>query len=149
MKRFHVVVILIVILAAAYFVYRSFSNGHNPSVSPQVSFTKTYTVADFKKAAHQAGVYQLVGFVVKKYDCPDCPDGAQCKPCMKDNIVISDSAKLIDDYNLSDNELILFTIKPNSFDLKTKYSFIVRVTDQNTTGESINDLELVSYQLTK
>ena len=53
---------------------------------------KVLTVAEFAAQHPTQGLYALTAFVVADvYLCPPCPKGAQCKPCIGDNIQISDT----------------------------------------------------------
>ena len=56
----------------------------------------------------QKGIYNLVGYISKIYEC-HCPPPAQCKPCMGDNFVLSFSQKKIQGYNeLTNEDLIVY-----------------------------------------
>lgn len=70
-----------------------------------------------------------------------------CKPCMRDNIVISMNEKIFESYLLTEDELIVFTENPERFKLGKKYKFIIKILDYKSTGEPINDIELVEYDL--
>lgn len=112
----------------------------------QTSGYKFQPISEFKKNGFTSGTYETEGYVVKRYTCPICPQGAQCKPCMKNNIVISEENQTLETYSLSDKNLIIFTNNPNQFTLNRKYTFIIKVLDYKSTGDSINDVELVSFE---
>jgi len=119
-------------------------------VSASVPSAKLYSLHDFKRANFKKGAYYLQGYVVKVYTCPVCPNGAQCKPCMGDNIVISEYNRILSDYTyLGKSEVIIFVNNPRVFKLGRKYKFLVNVSDSKSTLEEINDLELVSYSVLK
>jgi hypothetical protein len=101
------------------------------------------TVAQFKLGDTQQA--SVDAFVVKVYTCPPCPAGAMCKPCMGDNIVISDDQKQMGTYTLTDNDIIVFTDKTKDFTTGKKYTFTIRLTDSKSTMDTINDVELVDY----
>jgi len=84
--------------------------------------------------------------VVKIYTCPPCPEGAMCKPCMRNNILISENANLQESYMLAKKDMILFTDKAKDFRLGEKYRFSIKVMDYSTTGDSINDVELIGWE---
>ena len=112
----------------------------------QTSGYKFQPISDFKKNNFTPGIYKTEGYIVKKYTCPICPQGAQCKPCMKNNIIISEENKTSETYSLTDKDLIIFTNNPNQFTLNKKYTFTIKVLDYKSTGDSINDVELVSFE---
>lgn len=92
------------------------------------------------------GNYSTEGFVVKKYTCPPCPQDMLCKPCMRDNIVISENDDLVQGYDLTENELIIFTNEVNQFQLGKKYTFYIQITGLRSTSEPVNDVELLGYK---
>ncbi len=92
-----------------------------------------------------AGIYSTEGFVVKTYTCPACPEGAVCKPCMGDNIVISENNKMLKGFDLTAKELILFFNDVKQLEAGKKYKFLIKVTDKHTTNEEVSDIELVDY----
>lgn len=112
---------------------------------PESSNFSFYAIHDFKQKDLAPGTYDTEGYVVKRYECPPCPKGALCKPCMRDNIVISEKNELLDTYSLSNTEIIIFASNPKQFELGKKYRFSVKILDYNTTGEPINDIELIGY----
>ncbi|MFO0744464.1 MAG: hypothetical protein U1F43_02175 [Myxococcota bacterium] len=48
------------------------------------------------------------GVVVRRYACPPCPPGAECKPCLPDHFVLSERADLPRDAALGDSEVVIF-----------------------------------------
>lgn len=112
---------------------------------PESSNFSFFSIHDFKQKNLAQGAYDTEGYVVKKYECPPCPKGALCKPCMRDNIVISENNKILETYSLSNTEMIIFVDEPKQFDLGKKYKFSVRLLEYKSTGEPINDIELMGY----
>lgn len=106
-----------------------------------------YPIREIKQRKPASGTYATEGFVVKIYACPPCPPPNRCKPCMQDNIVVSETNRLLESYTLTDKELVLFVADPKIFELGKKYRFSFRVLDQKTTGEPLNDLRLIQYAL--
>lgn len=106
-----------------------------------------YPIHELKQNNFTSGNFTVEGYVVKIYICPPCPQDAACKPCMRDNIVVSESDNLLDTYTLTEKELIVFTNNTKQFELGAKYRFSVFISDHKSTGESINDVELVGYDL--
>src|SRR3989338_541332 len=143
-----VVILIIIAVGVLYFLYKqqpSQVNIQNNTTYPQISNFTFYPIHEIKLNKFNSGTYNTEGYVVKIYTCPPCTKGAQCKLCMRDNIVISENNKLLETYSLSDKEIILFADKPNQFDLGKKYKFSIKILDYKSTGESINDIEVVGY----
>ena len=142
-------VILIIIAGGVfYFLYKqqpSQVNIQNNTTYPQTSNFAFYPIHEIKSNKFNSGTYNTEGYVVKIYTCPPCPKGAQCKMCMRDNIVISENNKLLEAYSLSDKEMILFANSPKQFELGKKYKFSINILDYKSTGEQINDVEIVGY----
>lgn len=122
-------------------------NIQNNTTYPQTSNFVFYPIHEIKLNKFDSGTYNTEGYVVKIYTCPPCPKGAQCKPCMKDNIVISENNKLLETYSLSDKEMILFVNSPKQFELGEKYIFSMKILNYKSTGEPINDVEVIGYNL--
>ena len=74
-------------------------------------------IHELKEFNYTSGNYNVEGYVVKIYTCPPCPRGAMCKPCMRDNIVVSEKNELLDVYYLSASEIIIFCENPKQFQL--------------------------------
>lgn len=118
--------------------------GETKKTYPQASVSKRYKISELKGNGLKAGdVFNVNGYIAKVYNCPPCKNGASCKPCMGDNIVISEENKLLQTYTLSDKELIIFVDKPNQFKFATNYSFTLKKTDDTSDGK----YELVGYSL--
>ncbi len=91
-------------------------------------------------------VHRLRGYVVKRYTCPPCPKGAMCKPCMGDNIVLSDDPKLHTIYDLDDRDVIVFTKAPMNFQLSEQVTLQVRALARQSSNKGIADLELLQRE---
>ena len=105
------------------------------------------TIHELKEAEANSGNLNVEGYVVKTYSCPPCPKGALCKTCMGDNIVISENSNMLETYNLTTNELIIFVENSKQFEIGKKYTFSIEILDYKTTGEPVNDIKLVGYNL--
>src|SRR2546425_12981928 len=102
------------------------------------------TFEDLKKNDGIEGQFRIEGYVLDIYKCPPCPPRAICKPCIPDNLVITDAA---DPKDLSKiNRLRIFTDKPEQFELKKKYSFAVNLKNKVPAGHAITDVFLVSFE---
>ncbi len=104
---------------------------------------KVLTISELNKQKPEKGTFEIKGFVAKIYTCPPCPPDAQCKPCMKNNIVVSEENKNSDSYDLTDKEIIIFTNKTESFAAGKQYQFTINITDTKTTSANLNDIELI------
>ena len=129
---------------------RSDAGGENaPPCPPSADVPaepKFFPIHEIKGGALPPGEYRTEGFVAKIYACPPCPPRAMCKPCMRDNIVITERGVRLDAYALTEKEMILFTRGPGIFEVGRRYSFTFRITEGKSTSEPINDAELVSHR---
>lgn len=114
------------------------------STATQVS--KVLLIHQINSQKPTQGVFVTQGYVAKIYTAPVCPPGTQCKPSMADNIVISENKKNLDSYNLSDKEMVVFTSKTAVFKKGKKYQFQIKITDQKTTNEPLNDVALLHFR---
>ncbi|MFH1749703.1 MAG: META domain-containing protein, partial [bacterium] len=152
-KKFILILVVILIIIAGgvfYFLYKQQPpqvNIQNNTTYSQTSNFAFYPIHEIKLNKFNSGTYNTEGYVVKIYTCPPCPKRAQCKPCMRDNIVISENNKLLETYTLSDKEMVLFVNNPKQFELGEKYTFSIKILDYKTTGEPINDVEIIGYSL--
>lgn len=112
----------------------------------KIKAEKFVKISEIKSQNLAPGIYETEGFVAKIYTCPKCPPNAVCKPCMKDNIVVSEESRPRDTYDLSDKEIIIFTNQTKSFERSNKYFLKIKITDKKTTSEQINDVELLAFK---
>ncbi len=143
------VLLFITTVGISYFLYKQFrqENIQNNTTYPQASKFTFYPIHEIKLNRFNSGTYNTEGYVVKIFTCPLCPKGVICKPCMRDNIVISENNKLLENYFLSDKEIILFANSPKQFKMGEKYTFSIKILDYKSTGEPINDVEIIGYNL--
>ena len=145
-----VIILAIFVIGIFYFFYNQQvqpTNSTNTTTYPQASSLNFYPIHEIKSNKFDSGTFNTEGYVVKSYTCPSCPAGAQCKPCMRDNVVISENNKLLETYSLTDKEMILFADNPKQFELGEKYTFSIKILDYKSTSESINDVEIIGYNL--
>jgi len=150
-----ILALVIIVVAGIYFYATSnintdrTTNTDNARTYPTSSNSDIifYPISKIKQENLTSGIFNTEGFVVKIYTCPTCPEGAMCKVCMGDNIVISMDNKLLESYSLTEKELIVFAENPKQFELGKKYKFTIRIFDYKSTGEPINNIELVGYDL--
>lgn len=101
-------------------------------------------ISVLKQKAPSQGEFLLRGYVSKIYTCPPCPPGVTCKPCVGDNIVLSEKKRVLDSYKLQEGDLVIFVKKPSEFRLGKRYLCKVKVLSSRTTSSEMNDLELIS-----
>lgn len=107
------------------------------------------TISELNKENPSEGIFETKGFVTKIYTCPPCPPDAQCKPCMRENIIISEENNNLESYDLTEKKMIIFTNKAKTFSNGKEYKFKVKIVDGKTTSAKLNDAELISSELIK
>ena len=141
-------ILFILITFLVVFYYWNIQKNNNvPEKNPQYGRLGNYSylsISEIKKN-YNSGIYNVEAFVVKKYNCPTCPKDAICKPCMKKNIVISETSELLKNYKLSEKEMILFVDTPEKFQLGKKYSFTIKFLESRSTEEPLNDIQAIKY----
>ena len=136
MKQALLILILATLLAPA-----TFTLGQEQARPPLLTFD------DLKKNDRVEGSFRIEGFVLDIYKCPPCPPGAMCKPCIPDNVVITDTAEPKDLSKV--NRLRIYTEKVDQFEQKKKYSFTVKLKQPFPAGQAISAVDLVSFKLLK
>jgi len=88
--------------------------------------------------------FKIEGYVIQTYKCPPCPPRMQCKPCIGNHIVVTDN---VEEKNAAlIKRLRIFTDKPEQFELKKMYSFVVKVRGKVREGHAIEEVDLISFQ---
>jgi hypothetical protein len=106
-----------------------------------------YSISELNKDLFTFGTYEIEGYVVKAYSCPPCPQGAQCKVCMPENIVVSQELKEFDSYvKLTENDLIIFVEDAKVFKIGVKYKFLIQIMDVKSTNQPLNNIKLIYYE---
>jgi hypothetical protein len=137
------VILFAVLVGAALAIY---SWSASRPASPQLTNHSSLSIHELKQLNPTSGSYSTEGYVAKIYVCPPCPAGAICKPCLQDsNIVISEQKETLEQAALTDTEMLIFVSHPEQFTLGAKYTYVVQVTGAHTTGDSLNDVQLVSH----
>lgn len=113
----------------------------------EIKVDKILEISQINKQKPMTGTFETKGFVVKITDCPACPPDAICKPCMAENILVSEEYKKLDKYDLTDKELIIFTKDSEEFEVGKEYNFKVKITDKRSTSAELNDVQLASAKL--
>ncbi|MEZ5345882.1 MAG: hypothetical protein R2681_10050 [Pyrinomonadaceae bacterium] len=102
------------------------------------------TIADLNRRKPEKGTFRTKGYVAKVFVCPACPPNAQCKPCMKNNIVISEEKSTLENYDIGETGLIIFTKEAKKYAAGEEYEFMIRITEYKTTASELNDIELIN-----
>jgi hypothetical protein len=110
----------------------------------QFSRAEVLSVADFRRLAPAKGKFEVSGYIAKQYKCSPCPQEAICKPCMGNNVLLSEADELLQTYPSTGNYLVIFTDEPEKLSLGKPYLLKVEVLQTNTTGYQLQDLRLVS-----
>ena len=108
---------------------------------PLVSDDKFYPIHELREGKLGPGSYNTEGYVVYKSFCPPCPEGAMCKPCPPQSIVISEQNTLIEgnsffvDRTEKNIDMILNVNYADQFELGKKYKFSINILEIGSTDE--------------
>ena len=120
-----------------------FSTGVSQEQSPQEP--RLLTFAYLQKGPVIERPFRIRGYVIETYECPPCPPGAQCKPCIGNYIVITDNVNEKDPKFI--RRLRVFTGKTKPlFTSKENYLFTVKVRGKVQEGHAIEDADLIDYE---
>jgi len=144
-KFIYLTLLTILIILGGIYYFRLVSKNTTNIDYPDTSKYILTPISKLKSIPLQPSIYYTEGYVVYGYECPPCPANDQCKPCMRNNIVISEKSTLLESYDLSDSELLIFTDNTQQFELGKKYRFLIRLLETKSTSEPLNDLELVWF----
>lgn len=129
-----------IFLAACPVSSQQINKNQDNSISGKVDTSKYPLVSNINDVNRNKPVFfSIKAFVIDIYNCPPCPEGAMCKPCMGDNVTISDT---VSSGNSSNTNLRVFIKNQEQFQLNKKYFFALKLTKLY----SDNDTELVSYE---
>ncbi|HYV43435.1 MAG TPA: hypothetical protein VFA20_01195 [Myxococcaceae bacterium] len=94
-----------------------------------------------------SGAATVTGYVTYIYRCPPCPPGAMCKPCMGDNLVLSDAPKQVTDYaDVGDGDLVVLAdrAKLDAFKVGSRYRLDLDIGPEKHLSNLIPDPHLKS-----
>ena len=103
------------------------------------------SIAQLRALKAATGTYRVEGYVAKQYRCPPCPPGDQCKPCMRNNILLSETPESLISYPTSGNYLRVFTDQPELLQKEVRYRMTLRVLTQNSPFGG-HDTELINAE---
>jgi hypothetical protein len=106
-----------------------------------------YSIEQLNYFQFSSGTYETEGYVVKAYECPDCPPTPICKLCLSNNIIIStESAPQESGPQLSSKDLIVFVDPLHRFQVGSKYKFLIQILDVKSTTQILNNVKLIYYE---
>src|SRR2546421_5443062 len=105
------------------------------------------TFDDLKAGKHVDGPFRIAAYVLDLYKCPPCPSPNQCKPCIPDNIVVTDETDAKDLSQIK--RFRIYTDKTDQFERKKKYMFTVKIKGIAPAGRAIDSVELVGFEVVK
>lgn len=117
----------------------SFAQDRKPVQEPPL-----ITFAQLNRSDLDDGPFRIDGYVVQIYKCPPCPEGAMCKPCLGDHLVITDNPDERDPALI--RRLRIFAKRPALEEIETakKYSFLVKVKGRLHDGKPLEEADLIS-----
>lgn len=107
-----------------------------------------YSIPELNQRQFNHGTYETEGYVTFIYSCV-CIQVAKCKPCMDDNIIVSDNNVPKSSYELTNHDVIIFLKEKSQFQLGKKYRFIVQILDVKSTDQILNNIKLIYYEKLK
>lgn len=116
------------------------------AASEPVPGRPVYSISELNGMNPRFGTYEVLGYVVKIYECPPCPEGAQCKPCMADHIVVAEHRSRFAEYVLTDREMIVFTDNNPDLHVNRKYRFLIQIMNVKTTDQILNNPKLIYFE---
>jgi hypothetical protein len=86
---------------------------------------------------------RLKAYVLDVYQCPPCPPGMICKPCMENHFTVVEK-KPADIMKIPlEDRVRIFTDQPKALKIGKPYTFTVRF--RNKKASPKDNLELISY----
>jgi hypothetical protein len=116
------------------------------SLAASAQAPKTETIGQLRhKQLRADSLHKVSGYISFQYRCPPCPDGALCKACMEDNIVLSETQQRLTNYSgLGDSSIIIYT--KGSVEVKFDKVVVatIRVRKGAKASRGLDNLELIS-----
>jgi len=100
---------------------------------------------DLKQGNPTPEQFNIEGYVRSVYECPPCPKGAQCKPCLGDHIIIAESRNARNTPGDPEAHLLIFSTNPTQFKTGKRYLFSAKVRGRIREGEKLEQVELIGY----
>jgi hypothetical protein len=143
-RTFYIILITSILLCGC----SAFRESH-PKTYTSTSENLFFQIHELKQNNLTPGTYNTEGYVIFIYTCPNCPINSICKTCMGNNFIISESNERTIGYSLADDQLIIFTPHndQHQMQLGKKYKLTINITYYKSTGDKINDINLIGYDL--
>lgn len=93
----------------------------------------------------KADTVRIKAYVFDIYVCPPCPKGAQCKPCMENNLTAVEEEPVDPQQVSLESRLRIFMTHPDSLKVGKRYIFTVRF--RNKKVSPLDNVDLLSFKL--
>jgi hypothetical protein len=105
--------------------------------------SKNYPLVNFAELATTTGdTIRLKAFVLNVYECPPCPPGMICKPCLGNHVMVVEK-RPVDIMKIPlEDRLRIFADQPKRMTAGKQYMFTVTYRNKKT---STNELQLISF----
>jgi hypothetical protein len=103
------------------------------------------TFAQLNRSDLDDGPFRIEGQVTEVHRCPPCPEGAQCKPCLGDHLVITDNPDEKDPALIRRLRIFVKVPELEKFEIAKTYSFLVKVRGRLRNGKPLEEVELISF----
>jgi hypothetical protein len=117
----------------------SFAQDKNPVREPPL-----ITFANLTRGDLDEGPFRIEGYVTEIYKCPPCPEGAQCKPCLGDHLVITDDLDEKDPALKKRLRIFAKRLELDKLKIAKRYSFLVKVRGRIRDGKPLEEVDLIS-----
>lgn len=117
----------------------SFAQDRSPVRKPPL-----ITFAQLKRSDLDDGPFRIEGYVTEVHKCPPCPDGAQCKPCLGDYLMITDKPGERDPALIRRLRIFAKGQELEKLEIAKKYSFLVKVRGRIRVVKPAAEVDLIS-----
>jgi len=147
MKHQHLCIFLGILFAISFISCKtSFLTQPTARTLPTTSDYPLFSISELNQGNIAIEYVNTAGWVAKISMCPPCPPGAYCKPCGRNNILLSDHREILESYPASGNYIILYTDESNQFKLGEDYIFSVKLLSEKSQFYTPKDMEIMGYQ---
>src|SRR5205085_3091040 len=114
--------------AKVFFVFMSIIISAQTKAQPmqETNYPLLTSILEINKQAPDT--CRIAVFVNSIYNCPPCPKGADCKPCIGDHIMVADSLN-------GKIQFRVFVKEPAKFSVGEKYTLLIRLYKYNSESE--------------
>lgn len=109
------------------------------------------TVNEIHQLAPTSGTFTIVGYISSRFTCPPCPEESVCKPCMPDNVIVSETYDPNTKYTDHANHVTVLlpsNKKPEETELTVgqRYELTITVEPSATMNFGLHNFKLQSYK---